>query len=263
MHKLEANEIVWTTFYTINKIKEYKNWWDVLLLYFAYIEQSRIQETNQSWSLDVFMMKKMWWGKRKLQNAKKVLKNLWLIDVIQVRNKKTWKISTYYVKTNFIINEDKLKTKNIVYNIDFTWSPIIHPQDNPPAGEWTPNALSIKTKCLKHQKEIGEQKKMGEMLSIELVDIKERWNAKKIISRKKIKKFAQLPKIRLINKKLSEIYKSKRKEYSKEEILEWIKNYINDIINRKEDEGWYYNHRFDLMTFLKQSNWLDKFININ
>ena len=86
MRKLPANEIVWTTFYTIHKIWEYKNWWNMLLLYFAYIEQSRIQETNQSRSLDVFMMKKLWWNKTKFYKCKKWLKELWLIDVIQSRD---------------------------------------------------------------------------------------------------------------------------------------------------------------------------------
>ena len=70
MHKIEANEIVGTTFYTINKIRECKNGGDMLILYFAYIEQSRMQQTNQTRSLDIFMQQKMGWGKDKFRNAK-------------------------------------------------------------------------------------------------------------------------------------------------------------------------------------------------
>jgi hypothetical protein len=40
------------------------------------MEQSRIQQTNQSWSLDIFMIKKMGWGKDKFHKAKKTLKEL-------------------------------------------------------------------------------------------------------------------------------------------------------------------------------------------
>jgi hypothetical protein len=50
------------------------------------------------------------------------------------------------------------------------------------------------------------------------------------------------------------------KKYTKEQISEWVNNYIEEIKNRKKDD-WYYNHRFTLYEFIKQSNWLKKFIN--
>lgn len=50
------------------------------------------------------------------------------------------------------------------------------------------------------------------------------------------------------------------KKYTKEQISEWVNNYIEEIRNRKKDD-WYYNHRFTLYEFIKQSNWLKKFIN--
>lgn len=123
MSFMDSEQIVWTTFYTIDKLMEHKNWPDALALYFKYIKQSRIQKTNQSWSLDVFMAKWLWRGSSRLKNAKALLKKLWLIEVIQSR----WlngKIATRYVKTNFIIDETKVKQFTIEYVIDETQKPL-------------------------------------------------------------------------------------------------------------------------------------------
>lgn len=152
MHKIWSDEIVGTTFYTINKIRELKNWWDVLILYFSYIEQSRIQETNRSWSLDTFMQEKMGWGKERFYNVKNELKKLWLIDVIQVRDT-NWVIQTWYVKTNFLINEEKIRTSWITYEIDSTLLGTQTP-GNPDSGKQDTNALSTKNKCLKKEEKI-------------------------------------------------------------------------------------------------------------
>ena len=251
MHKIEANEIVWTTFYTINRLIKEKNWENALALYFAYLEQSRIQETNQSWSLDIFMKKKLWRGSTKLSNAKAVLKKLWLIDIIQVRDKKG-KIQTVYIKTNFIINEEKIRTKNIVYT-----SEVLPPKSQYPCnGKQATNALSTKHKCLNNKKEINniDYKKELEWLINDWHNI--------TIKNKQIKQFKRLPKIRKVNDNFKKTFIKKRKEYSMAEIREWLNNYLRDIENRKYNQDWsYFNHIFTLHTFLKQSNWLDKYIN--
>ena len=124
------------------------------------------------------------------------------------------------------------------------------------------NALSTKDKCLKNKKETCEEKPKVQY-KLELEDIIKRWNGKTLVSKNKIKNFRQLPKNRIINNNLLEIYKSKRKEYSKEDILIWIKNYLTEMVNRKQDEKWYYNHRRWIWEFLKHHNGLDKFINLN
>lgn len=156
MYKIEANEIVWTTFYTIHKIREFKNWWDMLLLYFAYIEQSRIQETNKTWSLDIFMCEKMNRWKDRFRNAKNWLKELWLIDILQVKWD-DWKIKTWYVKTNFIINDQKIRNKNMIYEVETT-NMENQTAEIPYTGETETNALSIKNKCLKNIKENNNKK---------------------------------------------------------------------------------------------------------
>jgi len=156
---IEADQIVWTTFYTIDRLLEYKNWPDALALYFRYIKQSRIQETNQSWSLDSFMMQGLPRGRDRFNNAKALLKKIWLIEVIQKRNI-DWTIDTYYVKTNFIIDETKVKQFTIEYNVDWntTWMRNNLNTVLPETGETTTNALSTKYKCLKNIKETTRKK---------------------------------------------------------------------------------------------------------
>ena len=156
MYKLDANDIVGTTFFTINKIREYKNGGDMLILYFSYIEQSRIQQTNITRSLDAFMEKKLSWGIKRIRSAKEWLKELWLIDVIQGKDKEG-KFETKYIKTNFLINEQKIRTNSVTYemNCDLPESAVERPTVSPSDGQSTTNALSIKKKCLKNGKEKG------------------------------------------------------------------------------------------------------------
>lgn len=92
---------VWTTLPTIEILKEYKNWPDALFLYFSYIKQCRIQKTNQCWSTDKFMMKLLNWGKTRFLNAKSILKEIWLIEVVNY--KQEWLIKKWFVKVNYLI----------------------------------------------------------------------------------------------------------------------------------------------------------------
>lgn len=95
--------IVSTTLPTIDKLMGHKNGWDALLLYFRYVKQSRIQETNITYSHNEFMMKAMWWSNKRFNNAKNLLKEFWLIE--QITKREWWKITWKYVKVNFIINQ--------------------------------------------------------------------------------------------------------------------------------------------------------------
>ena len=76
-----------------------------------------------------------------------------------------------------------------------------------------------------------------------------------------LRDFKQLPKINIPTKNMKDSFSIRYKEVWKEGITLWLNNYTSDIENRKQDNTWYYNHRFDLYSFLKQSNWLLAFIN--
>lgn len=123
MHVLDANEIFWMTFYTYDRIiEEGGNYWpDALALYIKLIKQTRIQQTNQTYSLDSFLENWLWWGYKRLKNAKNVLKSLGLIDYIDIRDK-NGKIAWHYVRVNFLINENKVRTSSTTYNLTTTYS---------------------------------------------------------------------------------------------------------------------------------------------
>lgn len=97
-----------------------------------------------------------------------------------------------------------------------------------------------------------------------LEDLWKRWNQQKKIGNKK-----WLPKTRkLLNthfqarwKIYRELYDSKSETPVKSAVSLasiWLKNYIEDI--KKRDDWWYWDHRFTLYEFLKQSNGLRRFI---
>ena len=130
---IDDNQLFATTNLNIDKFKKEKRWWDALLLYFAYQQQSRYQKTNQSRSTDKFMIKKMLWGKERFKVAKGILKKLWFIEIGSHRKK--GKISEWYVKTNYIMNVALINQNH-------------QKQDS---VEWPTNALSSKEKCLKEK----------------------------------------------------------------------------------------------------------------
>ena len=118
MHVLDVNEIFGMPFYTYDRIIEegWTNWPDAFALYVRLIKQSRMQETNQTKSLNIFL--KNWfkrWDER-LKKAKNVLKRLWLVDDLITRDE-LGKITGHYVRVNYLINEDKVRTLGITYNL--------------------------------------------------------------------------------------------------------------------------------------------------
>ena len=111
---------------------------------------------------------------------------------------------------------------------------------------------------------VSEQKPVNMELTQELDKIVERWNNAEIDNPNRLPNRKQLPQIRKITPTMRRSYQTKRDTYKYEEVIQGIINYIKDITERKQKEhtDTYYNHRFTLQTFLKQSNWLDRFINL-
>lgn len=164
MHVLDINEIFWMTFYTYDRIIEewWKNWPDAFALYVKLIKQSRIQQTDQTKSLNVFLKN---WLKRtdeRLKKARDVLKNLWLINDIIVRDE-LGRIIWHYVRVNYLINENKVRTLGMDYNLSTT--PEIQDMDKTTCGKSDTNALSnININALSNIKENNIENQNQEQL---------------------------------------------------------------------------------------------------
>ena len=150
MHVLDANELFWITSYTYDRIMEewWKSWPDAFALYFRLMKQARIQQTNQTWSLNEFLQKSMGRWKDRLQNAKKVLNDLWLIDYVQLRE---WggKFWTQFIRVNYLIDEQKVRTNSITYDLmvdQLTKIPADDKTETNALNTKIGNALSTKTK---------------------------------------------------------------------------------------------------------------------
>ena len=143
MHVLDANELFWITSYTYDRIMEewWKNWPDAFALYFKLMKQARIQQTNQTYTLNEFL--RNWMGRwaDRLRNAKNILKNLGLVDDINIQDEKG-KITWHYVRVNYLIDENKVRTSGITYNLSTS---CLHRETASSTCGWTDaNALSTK-----------------------------------------------------------------------------------------------------------------------
>ena len=98
-----------------------KNWPDAFALYIKYLKQSRIQETNQTRTLNAFLREWLWRWDKRIKNARDILKKLWLIDDIVIRDQ-LGKVKWHYVRVNYLINEDKVRTSGITCSLSTTYS---------------------------------------------------------------------------------------------------------------------------------------------
>lgn len=143
MHVLDANELFGVTSYTFDKIMEvgWRIGPDAFALYFKLMKQARMQQTNQTYSLNEFLKKGMWRWEDRLRNAKNILKQLGLVDDVTIRDEK-WKITWHYVRVNYLIDENKVRNQATTYNLTTVGN--LPGVDEPTTGWTDANALSTK-----------------------------------------------------------------------------------------------------------------------
>ena len=143
MHVLDANELFGITSYTYDKIMEvwWKYWPDAFAMYFKLLKQARMQETNQTLTLNKFLMNYFGWWDDRVTRTKKILKDLWLIDDVIVRDE-LWKIKWHYVRVNYLIDEQKVRNSCSTYNLSTTTEN--QAVESTMSGKIETNALSTK-----------------------------------------------------------------------------------------------------------------------
>jgi hypothetical protein len=74
---------------------------DLIALYTFYYYTAKWQKTNQPWATKKYCMKSLKWGQQRVDNARKKLTELGLIEAIEKRNDKG-RFDKWYIKINFI-----------------------------------------------------------------------------------------------------------------------------------------------------------------
>lgn len=88
----------------------------------------------------------------------------------------------------------------------------------------------------------------------ELFDLVTQWN--------NLKRLYKIPQVRKITADMKKVYRTRRQDYTRDDIKESINNYLIEIQKRDATSS-YWKHRFTFFEFIKQSNWLPKFINLD
>lgn len=179
MHVLDANDLFWITSYTYDRIIEewWKNWPDAFALYFKLMKQARIQETNQTFTLNQFLKNFFWWGHERLTKAKNTLKRLWLIDDVLIRAI-DGKLQWHYIRVNYLVDEQKVRTSALTYNLTDSLEnrQSVHTE----CGQMDANALSTKdinALSTKYKNDCQENERGTETSKIRTDENKEKFEA--------------------------------------------------------------------------------------
>ena len=103
------------------------------------------------------------------------------------------------------------------------------------------------------------QEKETSKEKVQLDEFIEKWNWIKTIHTPKWN-VAWLKQCRWATEDMEKLWSKIVKSYTREQISEWVNNYIEEI-KKRDNNSSYYSHRFTLYEFIKQGNWLKKFIN--
>lgn len=97
------DHIVSVTTKTLEILFSNPEYHDALILYFFYVKTAKEQKTNSVWAGGEYCMKGLHWGGGKFKSAKKILKDINLIEDV-VRKGDDGLIKRFYVKVKFIWN---------------------------------------------------------------------------------------------------------------------------------------------------------------
>lgn len=85
----------------------------------------------------------LWWGDKRVKAAKKILRELWLIDDVIIKDEK-WIIVGHYVRVNYSIDENDVRTAGSTYNLSI--GVVQHPMVASTDGWMNTNTLNITNK---------------------------------------------------------------------------------------------------------------------
>lgn len=148
-----ADELVILNKKTIDSLFKLDNSSDCISLYLFYYKTAKWQKTNQIKATDEYVKKSLKWGKERIINTKKTLKENGLIDIIQKRE--NGKIAGWYIKVSYLINQRDIKDINIIVDSKRSQNQQV---ENSTSGFQDTNTLKEYNKCLNNNQKNAEQK---------------------------------------------------------------------------------------------------------
>lgn len=136
--------------YLMDRFLEEQNAGDIIALYCFYYYTAQWQKTNQPKINNIYTLNGLHWSKERLQKAKKILRELNLIESIHIRDKESNYIIGHYIKVNYLkpkSQEADLPTSGGLIHIENPTELISIPLGNrhravlPPGSKKTPNSL--------------------------------------------------------------------------------------------------------------------------
>jgi uncharacterized phage protein (TIGR02220 family) len=107
-----ADDLIILNRTTIENIYHLENGADCIALYILYYKLAKWQKSNIVKATDEYVKKCLKWGKNKILNTKKTLKENGLIEIIQKKDE-DGKINGWYVKISYIISKQNISDVNI------------------------------------------------------------------------------------------------------------------------------------------------------
>lgn len=228
-----SDELIWITVSKYALFMSYgKIGIDAKALYEHYQFTCILQKTNSVWAADKYCRQGLDWGRDRFENAKRLLIDLGLIEINQIRNE-NGKFSKIYIK---------VKMKKVELEpVDLDRLTENRQADLPASGKTTTNALTKKINALTNN--VKE-----EQYPPNYEEIFDYWNSKESLIKHKA--------ISLFIKSFSyKKFKELNEYYSIEEIKKAIDNY-NTILS---SDKYFFNYKWSIGEFFSRANGIHKF----
>ena len=218
---------------TIDKLFKLENCSDCISLYVFYYKTAKWQKTNQIKATDEYVMKSLKWGKTRLNNTKKTLKEHGLIETIK-KVDNGHKFSGWYIKINYIITKKNINDIKPITEIEekpVVSKPEVSISTN---GFQNTNALKEIIKCLNKEIEMLKRENKEKSSSINTITCQQIVDLYHEICH-------SYPKLRSITSSREKHIKSRIKEYN--DNIEVFKELFqkaedSDFLKGKNDNKW-------------------------
>ena len=149
-----ADELFILNIHTIETLFNLKNYEACIALYSFYYKTAKWQKTNIIKANDIYISKCLKWGKSKITETKKTLKENGLIDIVQRR--KNGKVDGWYIQVKYIVSSRNIEDVKVIVDNN-TNNPQEQELDFTTSCNQDTNALIKQINALKEENKILKQ----------------------------------------------------------------------------------------------------------